>query len=148
MPSREVTEEIARRFAEASKSCSSSLRVVMTNQSLGEVTVYGRLVGTFMGQCLTNVLAPIWSSNPSLEPPEMKIPYVEPIASLAPESRAALESFLTLAHAAVQYASENIPDADQAELFGFGGIAEVSEAAQAIAEFLAHPRHRDEGPAT
>jgi BioD-like phosphotransacetylase family protein len=77
----------------------------------------------------------------------MKTPYVEPIASLTPESKAALESFLSFARASVEYASENIPDADQAELFGFGGIAEVREAAQAIAEFLAHPRHRDEGHA-
>jgi BioD-like phosphotransacetylase family protein len=59
------------------------------------------------------------------EPPEMKTPYVEPIASLTPESKAALESFLSFARASVEYASENIPDADQAELFGFGGIAEV-----------------------
>lgn len=55
----------------------------------------------------------------------MKTPYVEPIASLTPESKAALESFLSFARASVEYASENIPDADQAELFGFGGIAEV-----------------------
>jgi len=86
--------EIAARLQQASSLCESSLLTVMANEGLGTVEVYCRLVGLFMGQAYTNVLAPICKAFPTLEPAEMKTPYVEPEPSLTMESQQALGEFI------------------------------------------------------
>jgi len=139
----DVSKELSRRFSEASEQCSKSLRVVMSHQSIGEAQVYGKLVGSFMGHCFTNVLKPIWDASPELMPPEMKIPYVPPKAELTSESREALEAFLALARSSIEFAELHVPEDQERYLFPYGGIAEVVEAAEAIADFLANPRFRD-----
>jgi hypothetical protein len=143
MLSKDVAEEIARRFEDASEQCEKSLHVVMHNQSLGQVQVYGKLVGRFMGHSFTNVLKPIWDANPELTPPEMHQPYVPPKPELTAESREALEAFLAAAVSSIEFAKQNVPEDQQKSLFAYGGMAEVVEAADAIAEFLAVPRFSD-----
>jgi len=140
----DVAEEITRRFSDASAQCGKSLRVVMTHQSLGQVKVYGKLVGDFMGHSFTNVVKPIWDANPGLEPVEMQTPYVAPRAELVPESREALETFLIVARSSIEFAKQHIPEDQQKSLFAYGGMEEVVAAADAIAAFLAEPRFRDD----
>jgi len=139
----DVAQEIARRFSDASDQCGKSLRVVMTHQSLGQVEVYGKLVGSFMGHSYTNVLQPIWDAKPGLAPVEMQTPYVEPRAELKPESREALETFLAAARSSIEFTKQHIPEDQQKSLFAYGGMEEVVGAADAIAAFLAEPRFRD-----
>ena len=143
MLSRDVAEELARRFSDASHQCSKSLRVVMANQSLGQVQVYGKLVGSFMGHSYTNILKPIWDANPDLMPQEMHEPYAPPKPELTAESRKALEAFLAAAMSSIEFAKQNIPEDQQKSLFAYGGMAEVVGAAEAIADFLAVPRFSD-----
>jgi hypothetical protein len=116
----------------------------MTHQSLGEVSVYGRLVATFMAYVYANVLRPIWKAYPDLEPQSTKGPYVEPVAVLAPEAEAALRSFITEASAALAYAKEALSQEDRATAFNFGGLGEVEEALREIQAFRERPRLRDE----
>src|SRR5258706_15620570 len=89
-----LAAEIADRIAKSSSLCDSSLRAVKANDALGQVKVYGRLVGDFMGQSFTNVLRPIWKAFPALEPAEMRIPYVEPEPKLTAESQQRIAEFL------------------------------------------------------
>lgn len=140
--SQETAAELSRRLQAASESCQSSLRVIMTHQSLGEVTVYGRLVGNFMGQLYTNVLAPLWKAFPEIEPEAMKTPYVEPVAELSPEAKMALQSFAAEASAALRYAREVLREAAKSSALEFGGLPEVEEALQQIKAFEERPHFR------
>ncbi|QWT18774.1 hypothetical protein KPL74_13600 [Bacillus sp. NP157] len=144
MLSNDVAEEIARRFTDASDQCTKSLRVVMSSQSLGQVKVYGKLVGSFMGHSYTNILKPIWDAHPELMPPEMHDPYTSPKPELTPESREALEAFLAAAVSSIEFAKQHVPEDQRESLFAYGGMAEVVAAAEAIADFLAVPRFSDE----
>lgn len=120
MLSKDVAEEITRRFSDASEQCDKSLRVVMANQSLGQVRVYGKLAGSFMGHSYTNVLKPIWDANPELMPPEMHEPYTPPKPELTPESREALEAFLAQAVSSIEFVKQNVPEDQQKSLFAYG----------------------------
>ncbi len=139
----ELAKEIAKRIQDASALCESSLRTVMTQESLGHVQVYGRLVGDFMGHSYTNMLAPIWKAFPDLEPPEMRTPYVEESPTLTPQSRQALSEFVRNARAALDFARSAVPPAEAESFFSFGGLAEVEKAVSAIEDYLAKPRIRD-----
>ncbi len=138
-----TAEEICDRIAKASALCETSLRVVKTNEGLGHVQVFGRLVGTFMGHSYTNVLAPLWKQFPALEPEEMRIPYVEPEVTLTPESQRALEEFVHEANAALEYVRSLADPNDIEKSFSYGGLPELEQAVLAIEEFLKHPRFRD-----
>jgi hypothetical protein len=140
---KDIAEEISLRFCEASKQCDASLRIVMSHQSLGEVKVYGKLVANFMGQSYVNLLRPLWAENPSLKPPGMNQPYVPSESQLSPESRAALESFLSSARASIEFVAQHVPVDQQMSAFAFGGMAEVIEATDAIAAFLEKPRSKE-----
>ena len=141
---REAAQEVVTLLEEASALCSESLRVVKSHEGLGQVEVYGRLVGQFLGNSYTNLLAPLWKQFPELEPPQMKKPYEEPVATLTPESQAAIAAFALSAKRALSKAAEVMEvNAANAHL-PFGGIAEVESAAAAIEEFLEKPRFRDE----
>lgn len=129
---------------EASELCNESLRIIKGNDSLGQVNVFGRLAGEFMGHSYTNFLAPIWHTFPDLEPPEMRTAYVKSDHVLSPESQEALRAFIAKARAAVRLAQECLPPDERAKLFAFDGLPEVERAVAAIEEFLALPRHRDE----
>jgi hypothetical protein len=144
---RKTAEEISERFRKASEFCESSLRTVMTNESLGQVEVYGRLVALFMGHSYTNVLAPIWKEFPCLEPEDMKEPYVEPKPTLTEGSQRALRSFLAEAHAAVEFAKKSIPLDDANKYLRFDGLNEIETAVAAIESFLENPRFRDKDKA-
>lgn len=139
----EVAKEIAKRIQEASALCESSLRTVMTQEGLGHVQVYGRLVGDFMGHSYTNLLAPIWKAFPELEPPEMRAPYVEPKPTLTAESRQALSQFVREARVALDFVRAAVLHSEAKAFFKFGGLEEVAKAVSAIEDFLAHPRIRD-----
>lgn len=115
----------------------------MSHQSLGEVKVYGKLVANFMGQSYVNLLRPLWAHNPSLQPAEMNEPYAPSEPALSPESRAALESFLSIARSSIDFVTQHVPVDQQTSAFAFGGVAEVIEATDAIAAFLEKPRFRD-----
>lgn len=143
MLSSDIAKELSMRFSDALEQCEKSLRVVMSNQSLGQVKVFGKLVGSFMGHSYLNVLRPIWATHSALEPAEMQTPYAQPIAELAPESREALEGFLAIARSSIEFAKQHISEEQQKSLFAYGGLEEVVEATEAIAEFLANPRFRD-----
>jgi len=138
-----VAAEIASRLQKASTLCESSLRTIKTNEGLGIVEVYGRLVGLFMGHTYTNVLAPIWKMFPALEPAEMKTPYVEPEPSLSDESQLALREFIAEARSALEFAKNSLPATETAQYFSYGGLGELEEAVSKIEEFLARPRFRD-----
>jgi len=137
-------EEIVAAINKASALCNKSLKIVMSNEGLGQIQVYGRLVGNFLGHSYTNVLAPIWKALPSIEPPEMKEPYVEPEPTLSAESRAALSAFVTEARAALGTVKNLLPTEEAAQFLEFGGLPEVEQAVADIEEFLAKPRFRDE----
>ena len=139
----EIAKEIAKRIQQATALCESSLRTVMSQEGLGHVQVYGRLVGDFMGHSYTNVLAPIWKAFPQLEPPEMRTPYVEEAPTLTPQSRQALSQFVREARTALDFARSAVPPAEAENFFRFGGLAEVEKAVSAIEDFLATPRIRD-----
>jgi hypothetical protein len=142
--SREAAKEIVAMLEEASALCNESLRVVKCNEGLGQVQVYGRLAGLFLGNSYTNLLAPLWKQFPELESPQMKEPYVEPVATLTPESQAAIAAFAISAKRALSKATEVMALTSANEHLPFGGIGEVESAATAIEEFLAKPRFRDE----
>jgi hypothetical protein len=143
---RKSAEEISRLFSKASALCNASLRTVMSNEGLGHVQVYGRLVGEFMGHSYTNILAPIWKKFPDLEPAEMKAPHVEPQPTLSRESQEALQSFLVEARSALGFANgTNSPDKVSEEDFAYGALVEVEKSIEEIALFLARPRVQDEG---
>jgi|SRR6266404_4304007 len=139
----DAAKEITKRIQEASALCESSLRTVMTQEGLGHVQVYGRLVGDFLGHSYTNLLAPIWKAFPELEPAEMRTPYVEPMPTLTAESRQALSQFVREARSALDFVRAAVPSADAKQFFNFGGLEEVEKAVSAIEEFLADPRFRD-----
>jgi hypothetical protein len=139
----EVAKEITKRIQEASALCESSLRIVMTNEGLGHVQVYGRLVGDFLGHGYTNLLAPIWKAFPELEPAEMRVPYVEPKPTLTAESRQALSQFVREARGALNFVRAAVPSGEAKQLFNFGGLEEVEKAVSAIEDFLANPRFRE-----
>jgi hypothetical protein len=141
-----TAQAIAKRLQEASKLCDSSLRTVMSNEGLGQVKVYGRLVADFMGYAFTNILAPIWKKYPELEPEEMKEPYVEPVPTLTPESKDALRAFLVEARATMNFVKSNIGLEESKQLFAFGGVTEVENTITAIEAFLEKPRFRDTDP--
>jgi hypothetical protein len=118
----------------------------MSNEGLGQVKVYGRLVGNFMGYAFTNVLAPLWKEYPELEPDDMKEPYVEPVPSLTPESQDALHAFLVEARAAMDCIKFSVGAEEFNRLFAFGDLVEVEDTIAAIESFLAEPRFRDTEP--
>jgi hypothetical protein len=136
-------EEIASRIARATELCSKSLDVVKRNEGLGQIQVYGRLVGDFMGHSYTNLLAPLWKAFPALEPSEMREPYVEPDATLTPESQEALRAFVMEASAALEFIRTIVPAHEATSFFSYGGMPEVEKAVVEIQEFLAHPRFKD-----
>jgi len=140
----DLAKEIARRFQEASSLCNSSLRTVMSNEGLGQVEVYGRLVGYFMGNAFSNVIAPIWKKYPELEPEHMKEPYVKPVPILTQESQQALRAFLAEAQAAMELVRSSVSPDESQEIFAFDGIAEVEDTIAAISSFLENPYFRDE----
>ena len=139
----EVAKAITKRIQEASASCESSLRTVMTQEGLGHVQVYGRLVGDFLGHSYTNLLAPIWKAFPEIEPAEMREPYVEPKATLTAESREALGRFIREARVALDFVRAAVPPSEANQFFNFGGLEEVEKAVSAIEDFLMNPRFRE-----
>jgi hypothetical protein len=139
----EVAKEVTKRIQEASASCESSLRTVMTQEGLGHVQVYGRLVGDFLGHSYTNLLAPIWRAFPELEPAEMRVPYTEPKPTLTAESQEALARFVRDARVALDFVRAAVPPAEATAFFNFGGLEEVEKAVLAIEDFLANPRIRE-----
>jgi hypothetical protein len=139
-----LAAEIASRLQKACVLCDASLGPVKTNENLGIVQVYGRLVGLFMGHAYTNVLAPIWKTFPTLEPADMKTAYVEPEPALTKESQRALRDFITEARSALEFTRKSIPAAEVARSFAYGGLAELEEALAKIEQFVARPRFRDE----
>jgi len=140
---RKDAEEVVESFLRASALCNESLRVVMSNDSLGQAKVFGGLVGTFMGHCYTNILAPIWKTYPDLEPPEMKQPWSEPEPALSSASQQALRTFLDQAHAALRMTEEVVRQDERDAMFAFGGLPEVDSAVAGIERFLASPRHHE-----
>ena len=137
-------EALAAKLEEASALCSKSLRVVKLHENIGTLQVYARLAGLFLGNSYTNILAPLWHEHPELEPESMKQSYQEPIPSLSPESQAAISAFLSAAAVALGEAESTL--ALVSKQLPFGGVAEVSKTASAIAEFLQNPRFRDPPP--
>jgi hypothetical protein len=138
-----LAAEIASRLQKVSALCDSSLGPIKTNENLGIIEVYGRLVGLFMGHAYTNVLAPIWRTFPNLEPAEMKTSYVEPEPTLTEESQRALREFVAQARPALDFITKSVPAAEAAQFFAYGGLAELEEALTKIEQFLARPRFRD-----
>jgi hypothetical protein len=117
----------------------------MSNEGLGQVQVYGRLVGNFMGNAFTNILAPIWKKYPDLKPEQMNEPYVDPVPTLTAESQNALRAFLIEASDAMDFVKSVVEPEDSKQLFAFGGLKEVEDTITAIESFLEKPRSRDEG---
>ena len=91
---RELAEQLNAALNDASARCDESLSVVRRHDGLGELNVYSRMVGEFLGHSYTNILAPLWAAHPDLAPKEMNEPYVERQATLSPESREAIVDFL------------------------------------------------------
>ena len=141
--SRELAEALSAKLEEASALCNESLRVAKQYESLGELNVYARLVGLFLGHSYTNLLAPLWEQFPDLEPKQMKGEYQEREPMLTPESRAAISAFLAAVKPALQLAEQY---AVESKHLPFGGVPEVSKSVEEIERFLAQPRFRDVGP--
>jgi hypothetical protein len=139
----EVAKEVTERIQKASALCESSLRTIMTQEGLGHVQVYGRLVGDFLGHSYTNLLAPIWKAFPELEPAEMRVPYVEAKPTLTAESQQALTQFIREARVVLDFVRAAVPPGEAKAFFNFGGLEEVEKAVLAIEDFLANPRIRE-----
>ena len=142
----DTAKEIAKLLEESSALCNESLEAVKTNEVLGIIQVYGRLVGYFLGHSYTNLLAPIWKTYPELEPPTMKAPYSEPIPELSEESKSAISAFLAQASKTLTRVKEILESQSQPVSLPFGGLKEVEKAVTDIQEFLENPRFRDEKP--
>lgn len=130
----------------ASAKCSESLSVVRANEGLGELEVYAKLVGLFLGHSYTNILAPIWDRFPELEPESFKEPYQERKPSLTPQSQRAISEFLSLAVPALSEAQRLLAGPQAEETLPFGGLPEVERSVAEIEEFLRNPRFRDLTP--
>jgi len=143
---RTSAERICNLIQEASASCHDSLRVLKEHETLGAIQVYGRLVGRFLGHSYTNLLAPIWAAYPDMEPQEMKQPFVPPEATLTPESRAAIEAFLSTATAAMRETAGILAMQQPPAILPYGGFEEVESTVSEVGDFLAKPRFRDEEP--
>jgi hypothetical protein len=138
---RSDAEQIATFVLRAGTLCNDAVLRVKQNDSLGQVQVFGRLAGEWMGQSYTNILMPIWRKFPDLEPPEVKQGYVEHEPALSSESQESIRAFIAEARAAVNLAND-VPQDGRAS-FDFGGISEVEGALAAIEAFLASPRHQE-----
>jgi hypothetical protein len=141
---RKDAEKVAESFLRASTLCDESLKVVKANDGLGQVKVFGRLAGAFLGHTYTNVLAPLWKSFPDLQPAAIKEPWTEPEPVLSPASQQALRTFLDQAYAALRLVENVVPQDERNTMFAFGGLPEVNSAVAEIGRFLASPRHREE----
>jgi|GEM_PF-4935002 len=122
-----IAREISERFQEVSSLCNSSVRTIKSEQYLGQIQIYGRLAGRFMGYAQSNILAPIRAGFPQLEPPAMKESYVKPKPTLTRESEKALRNFLVEAKATIDFAKTS-----------------VSPEEAAIESFFREPRYKDE----
>jgi hypothetical protein len=140
---RELAEELVAALNTASVRCTESLSIMKQHESLGELNVYARLVGLFLGHSYTNILAPLWQQFPELEPEQMKTEYVERQPVLSPESREAISAFLLAAGPALQLAKQYAAVTPE---LPFGGFPEVAKSVEEIESFLASPRFRDAPP--
>lgn len=138
---RKLAEALSQKLEEASALCNESLAVVRQHEGLGELNVYARLVGLFLGQSYTNILAPLWERFPEIEPDQMKGEYAERLPTLSPESRKAISSFLSAVKPALELAQHY---AAASERLPFGGVTEVVESVEEIERFLVSPRFRDD----
>jgi hypothetical protein len=136
-------EEIVAYLSKANSLCNESLRIIKTNEVLGHIHVYGRLVGEFLGHSYLNILAPIWKAYPDLMPPEMKESHVETEPTLCSESQAALSQFVSEAQKAIEEIKRLVPIEKSANTFNFDGLEEVEKALVDIEDFMAKPRFRD-----
>jgi len=141
---RESAERISKLIQEASALCDESLRVVKSNETLGQVQVYGRLAGQFLGDSFLNILAPVWKAFPELEPSHMREPYKSPTPILTAESQEAIRRFAASANLALSETSRILESSHALQSLPFGGFPEVQRATKAIEDFLAKPRFRDE----
>ena len=137
----ELAKALTSKQEEASALCSESLRVAKQHESLGELNVYARLVGLFLGHSYTNILVPLWEQFPELEPEQMKDEYIERQPMLSPESREAISAFLVAVKPALELAQQY---ATASSSLPFGGYPEVAKSVEEIERFLANPRFRDE----
>jgi hypothetical protein len=138
---REHAVRIVEILMKASALCNNSIRVVKANDSLGQVKVFGRLAGAFLGNAYTNVLAPIWQAFPELKP--IDEPYVQSEPALSPASREAISAFLVQAKAGLRLVEDSVARDEHPNMFPFGGLPEVESTVTEIEQFLAMPRHRD-----
>jgi hypothetical protein len=139
----ESARSLVAQIEAASAKCSESLSVVRANEGLGELEVYAKLVGLFLGHSYTNILAPIWERFPELEPDSFKEPIQERTPSLTPQSRTAIAEFLSLAVPALSEARRLLAEPQGEDALPFGGLPEVEHSVAEIDEFLRNPRFRD-----
>jgi len=139
----ESAKALVAQLEAASAQCSKSLSVVKANDGIGELQVYARLVGLFLGHSYTNVLGPIWDRFPELEPESFRQPYAERVASLSSESQAAISEFLTLAKPALTEAARVLSSEEGTAALPFGGLPEVERSVAEIEVFLLNPRFRE-----
>ena len=139
----ESAKALVAQLEAASAQCSESLSVVKANEGIGELQEYARLVGLFLGHSYTNVLGPIWDRFPELEPESFKQPYTERVASLSPESQAAISEFLALAKPALADAARVLTRDGVTTALPFGGLPEVEQSVAEIEGFLLNPRFRE-----
>ena len=139
----ESARSLVAQIEAASAKCSESLSVVRANEGLGELEVYARLVGLFLGHSYTNILAPVWERFPELEPDTFRQPYQERIPSLTPQSQKAIAEFLAVATPAFAEAKRLLAEPKGELELPFGGLPEVERSVAEIEEFLHNPRFRD-----
>ena len=140
---RKLAKALTSKLEEASALCNESLSVAKRHESLGELNVYARLVGLFLGYSYTNILVPLWEQFPELEPEQMKGQYIEREPTLCPESREAISAFLVAVKPALELAQQY---AAASRSLPFGGYPEVAKTVEEIERFLANPRFSDEAP--
>ena len=143
---RTSAEEIAALIKQSSELCDASLKVVKSNEGLGQLQVFARLAGSFLGHSYANLLAPIWEQHPELEPQEMKEPYKEPVPSLTPESMVTIAAFLKQATSSLVRINHLLQSQHASLVLPFGGLPEIERSVANIEEFLAKPRFHDEEP--
>ena len=139
----ELAHALTSKLEEASALCNKSLIIAKQHESLGELNVYARLVGLFLGHSYTHILVPLWEQFPELEPEAMKGQYIERQPTLSPESREAISAFLVAVKPALELAQQY---AEVSSSLPFGGYSEVAKSVAEIERFLANPRFRDEAP--
>lgn len=143
---RETAALLVTSFRRAGSLCNQSLRVVMTNESLGQAKAFGQLTADFMARSYDTVLGPLWNAFPELAPSLMKEAPSPPAPALSPATQEALREFLDEARAAMRTAEEVMSRCDTSPWLTRADLDEFQSTIEAVERFLASSKSVSDPP--